>query len=120
MRLSGGQRQRVALARALVRDPSILILDEATASLDSATEAQIQDAIERLPGRRTVICVAHRLSTVKNASSIVVICPGARISEQGSYEELMALDGDFSSMVSSQAIPRDHPDSDRSVADDSD
>lgn len=103
-RLSGGQKQRVALARTLVRNPSILILDEATASLDSTTEAQIQEAIENLPGKRTTICIAHRLSTVKNAHSIIVMRAGGQIAEQGSYEELMALDQVFASMVRSQAI----------------
>ncbi|PHH87185.1 hypothetical protein CDD83_9203 [Cordyceps sp. RAO-2017] len=115
-RLSGGQKQRVALARTLIRNPSILILDEATASLDSTTEIQIRDAIEGLAGQRTVICIAHRLSTVKNAHTIVVMRAGGQIAEQGSYDELMNLDGDFASMVRSQAIPRDEKDSDTIVA----
>ncbi|EQL01639.1 multidrug resistance protein 1 [Ophiocordyceps sinensis CO18] len=117
-RLSGGQKQRVALARTLIRNPSILILDEATASLDSATEARIQDAIENLPGQRTIICVAHRLSTVKSANSIVVMRAGGHIAEQGNYEELMGLDGVFASMVRSQAIPCEE-ESDETIAESS-
>ncbi|KAH8882912.1 putative ABC transporter [Thozetella sp. PMI_491] len=104
--LSGGQKQRVALARALVRDPSILILDEATASLDSTTEAAIQSALESLPGSRTIISIAHRLSTVKNADNIVVMQEGGKVVEQGTYNELVALGGVFASMVGLQTLNR--------------
>ncbi|QPG98942.1 hypothetical protein C2857_000438 [Epichloe festucae Fl1] len=102
--LSGGQKQRVALARALIRQPSILILDEATAALDSSTEAQIMGSIHNLPGERTILFVAHRLSTVKNADNILVMGPGGKIIEHGSYPTLLSSGGVFASMVQSQAI----------------
>ncbi|TPX19124.1 uncharacterized protein E0L32_011197 [Thyridium curvatum] len=101
--VSGGQRQRVALARALVRDPKILVLDEATASLDSASERRIQAAIERVAVNRTVISIAHRLSTIKNADNIVVMESG-QVVEQGTYAELMALDGAFARMANLQKV----------------
>ncbi|CAG7563541.1 unnamed protein product [Fusarium equiseti] len=96
--VSGGQRQRLALARALIRDPKILILDEATASLDSASEHRIQMAIESIAKNRTVIAIAHRLSTIKNADNIIVMNSG-EIIEQGSHLELMARNGSYASMV---------------------
>ncbi|MGH7702582.1 MAG: ABC transporter ATP-binding protein, partial [Gemmatimonadales bacterium] len=86
-RLSGGQRQRIAIARALLKDPPILILDEATSSLDTASERLVQEAIERLMQDRTVLVIAHRLATVRDADEIVVLEAG-RISERGSHEEL--------------------------------
>ncbi|PFH57388.1 hypothetical protein XA68_15135 [Ophiocordyceps unilateralis] len=109
-RLSGGQRQRIALARALIRNPSMLILDEATAALDSATEAQIQEIIANLPGKRTILCIAHRLSTVRDAHTIFVTGPGGQVLEQGNYGELMGIGGVFASMVRSQAILGDGQD----------
>ncbi|EXJ84135.1 hypothetical protein A1O3_04802 [Capronia epimyces CBS 606.96] len=105
--LSGGQRQRVALARALVRDPKILILDEATASLDSASEQRIQAAIDRIAGTRTVISIAHRLSTIRNADNIIVLKAG-EVVDQGTYDELMARPGLFAEMVSLQALNNSH------------
>ncbi len=91
-RLSGGQRQRVAIARALLRDAPILILDEATSALDTASEALVQDAIERLMEHRTVLVIAHRLSTVRKANRIVVMQEG-RILDQGGHEELLERGG---------------------------
>lgn len=101
--VSGGQRQRIALARALVRDPKILILDEATASLDSASEHRIQLALESVTKGRTVIAIAHRLSTIKNADNIIVMTNG-EVVEQGSHLQLMALNGSYAGMVRLQNI----------------
>ena len=101
--VSGGQKQRIALARALVRDPRILILDEATAALDSASEQRIQAAIDRASQGRTVISIAHRLSTIRNASRIIVMKKGDVI-EQGTHDELMSLHGSYADMVHLQTV----------------
>ncbi|KAJ5111021.1 P-loop containing nucleoside triphosphate hydrolase protein [Penicillium argentinense] len=101
--ISGGQKQRVSLARALIRDPTVLILDEATASLDSRTERRIQDAINRIASGRTMITIAHRLSTITNADNIIVMHKG-HIIEQGSHSELMAQNGSYANLVYMQGL----------------
>lgn len=89
--LSGGQKQRISIARVFLKNPSILILDEATSALDNATEVQIQAALEELSKGRTVLVVAHRLSTVKNADEIIVITQNG-IEERGTHDQLLAMD----------------------------
>ncbi|MFP4162500.1 MAG: ABC transporter ATP-binding protein [Chitinispirillaceae bacterium] len=93
-KLSGGQRQRIAIARALIRDPRIIILDEATSALDAASEALVQEAINRLARGRTTIIVAHRLSTIRKADRIVVLKEGQCI-ESGTHKELLTMGGEF-------------------------
>jgi subfamily B ATP-binding cassette protein MsbA len=102
-RLSGGQRQRIAIARAFVREAPILILDEATASLDSKAESEVQGAIDRLEEGRTVVCVAHRLSTLRGMDRIIVLEAG-RVVESGSFAELMERNGEFAAMARKQGI----------------
>lgn len=99
--LSGGERQRVAIARALLRDPRILILDEATASLDTETEKQIQDALRNLSYNRTTIAIAHRLSTLRNATRLVVLDKG-RVAEVGTHDELIEKKGIYYGLVMAQ------------------
>lgn len=101
LRLSGGQKQRVAIARAILRQSPIIVLDEATASVDVQTERQIQKAIKSITGKRTIIAIAHRLSTIKDADMILVIHEG-EIIERGTHEELMAIKGFYYKMQQAQ------------------
>jgi subfamily B ATP-binding cassette protein MsbA len=93
-RLSGGERQRLAIARALLRDPAILLLDEATSALDTESERLVQEALERLMRDRTVVVIAHRLSTVQHADRIVVLQEG-QVAAMGSHAELMTAGGAY-------------------------
>ncbi len=99
--LSGGERQRVAIARALIHDPSILILDEATAALDTETEKLIQDALDRLTANRTTLSIAHRLSTLRNADKLLVLDHG-RVAEFGTHSELLEKKGIYYKLVMAQ------------------
>nr|WP_028583070.1 lipid A export permease/ATP-binding protein MsbA [Desulfogranum mediterraneum] len=100
-RLSGGQQQRISIARALLQNAPILILDEATSSLDTESEQQVQRALDNLMQNRTTIVIAHRLSTIKNADRIVVLKEG-RLVESGSHEELLSTDGEYQSLYQLQ------------------
>jgi subfamily B ATP-binding cassette protein MsbA len=103
MQLSGGQRQRLAIARALLKNAPILILDEATSSLDAESERLVQDALEKLMATRTTIVIAHRLSTIRKADRIVVLVNGA-IAEEGRHDELLRRNGEYSRLYAIQAL----------------
>ncbi len=101
VKLSGGQKQRISIARVFLKNPAVLILDEATSALDNATEMQIQSALEELAHGRTVLVVAHRLSTVKNADEIIVVTDKG-VAERGTHEQLLAKDGLYKELYSYQ------------------
>jgi ATP-binding cassette subfamily B protein len=103
--LSGGQKQLLAFARAAIRDPGILILDEATSNLDVGTEVMIQDALERLLVNRSAIIIAHRLSTIRHVDRILVLKQGELV-ESGSHASLLAQDGLYASLYRLQQLGR--------------
>ena len=102
IKLSGGQRQRVAIARAILKDAPILVLDEATSSLDSESEALIQDALWTLMSKRTAIVIAHRLSTVRRMDRLIILDRG-RIAEHGSHDALLAAGGTYATLWAHQS-----------------
>ena len=104
--MSGGQKQRTALARALAREPRILILDDALASVDTATEEGIVDNLRQVMAQRTTLLIAHRLSSVRHADRIVVLDDGG-IAEQGTHDELVALGGLYAAMHRRQSLTRE-------------
>jgi ABC-type multidrug transport system fused ATPase/permease subunit len=103
IRLSGGQKQRISIARAVLRNAPVLILDEATASVDMQTEALIQAAIAKMRGNRTIIAIAHRLSTIRNADIILVLKEG-KIIQRGNHEELIKEEGMYRNLYQAQEL----------------
>ena len=101
MKLSGGQKQRIAIARAVLADPRILLLDEATSALDTESERLVNEALERLMEGRTSLVIAHRLSTVRHADTILVLNHG-KVVESGTHDELMAGQGTYRLLAETQ------------------
>jgi ATP-binding cassette subfamily B protein len=99
--LSGGEKQRLSIARTIIQNPKILILDEATAAMDTETEGKIQAALTKLQSGRTTIAIAHRLSTLKDADALAVISDG-KVVEAGTHEELMRKKGEYQKLYSIQ------------------
>jgi subfamily B ATP-binding cassette protein MsbA len=102
-KLSGGEKQRITIARAVLKNPPILILDEATSSLDTESEKLVQDAINNLMNNRTSVVIAHRLSTIRHADEIIVLQKG-EIVERGTHEDLMLLKGFYRKLVTMQEV----------------
>jgi ATP-binding cassette subfamily B protein len=102
VKLSGGQKQRLSIARVFLKDPPIIIFDEATSSLDNESELAVQASLEALSNNRTTLVIAHRLSTVRNAQRIIVLTE-CGIAEQGTHAELLALNGMYASFYAMQA-----------------
>lgn len=101
VKLSGGQKQRISIARVFLKNPPVLILDEATSSLDAATELEIQEALDELAKDRTTLIIAHRLSTIRQADEIVVLTDG-KIRERGTHKELVARNGLYAKLYAAQ------------------
>lgn len=101
LKLSGGEKQRAAIARCLLKDPPFVLLDEATSALDTLTENSIQQALDRLGAERTVLVIAHRLGTIRNADNIIVLKDG-KVAEQGRHADLLKLNGIYAEMWNMQ------------------
>ena len=107
IKLSGGEKQRVAIARAILRDPQLIILDEATSSLDSRSEQFVQDGLHKLMSNKTAVVIAHRLSTVTHADKIIVLEKG-KVLEQGNHDQLLKKKGLYAKLFSIQSPNSTH------------